>query len=228
MFATLYLPNFYLQAATRHQPELRAKPAALIDETEAKAAIIQLNEAAERAGVRKGMTPSQGLARCLGLLVKTRKYSQERLIEEILLQYAFTLAPYVEATAPGVCTIQFTKWHRHLSEPWALRAGVPADDSCARRSESVSLVRQLDESVPWRIGRTRPAADPQRTGSAYHKLLRLIEQLAECEITAQAGIAHLPDTSFLAAHLARPVLQIDDTKEFLAPLPIETLAIALT
>jgi len=56
----------------------------------------------------------------------------------------------------------------------------------------------------------------------------VIEQLAECEITAQAGIAHLPDASYLAARLARPVLQIDDPKKFLAPLPIETLAIALS
>jgi hypothetical protein len=49
--------------------------------------------------------------------------------------------------------------------------------------------------------------------------------LAESEIAAQAGIAPTPDASFLAAHLARPVLQIDDTSEFLAALPIEVLAI---
>jgi len=92
-----------------------------------------------------------------------------------LLQHAFTLAPYVEATAPGLCTIQF--------------------------------MDNRDLAV---------------------KISRVIEQLAECEITAQAGIAHLPDASYLAAHLARPVLQIDDAKKFLAPLPIETLAIALS
>ena len=43
---------------------------------------------------------------------------------------------------------------------------------------------------------------------------------------AQAGIASAPDTSFLAAHLAKPVLQVDNAKNFLAPLPIETLAFA--
>ena len=59
MFATIYLPNFYLQAATRHQPELCEKPVALIEEHERKPLIIQLNEAAENAGIRKGMTPSQ-------------------------------------------------------------------------------------------------------------------------------------------------------------------------
>jgi protein ImuB len=172
MFATIYLPNFYLQAAMRHQPKLRAQPVALINTEQSKVFIIQLNQSAERAGVGKGMAPSQALARCLRVVIKTRERVQEKLIDEILLQHAFTLSPYVEATAPGVCTIQFTD-DRNLAA----------------------------------------------------KLARVIERLGKCEITAQAGIAPLPDASFLAAHLARPVLQIDDAPEFLAPLPIETLAI---
>jgi hypothetical protein len=103
-------------------------------------------------------------------MIKVRARTQEKSIQEILLHYAFTLSPFVGATAPGICTVQFTD-HRHLKA----------------------------------------------------KVLRLIDQLAECEISAQAGIAATPDTSFLAAHLARPVLQIENAKEFLAPLPIEVL-----
>jgi protein ImuB len=179
MFATIYLPNFYLQAATRHQPELGATPVALIEEQDRKPVIIQLNDAAEKAGIRKGMTPSQALARSLRVVIKARTRAQEKSIQEILLHYAFTLSPFVENTAPGVCTIQFTKWNRH-----------PADN---------------------RLGRSPDVS-------------RVIEQLAECEIAAQAAIAPAPDISFLAAHLARPVLQIENAKEFLAPLPIETLA----
>jgi hypothetical protein len=95
------------------------------------------------------------------------------VIAGILLQHAFMLSPFVEATASGVCTVQFT--------------------------ESRDLTA---------------------------KLSRIIAKLEKCEIHAQAGIASSPDTSYLAAHLARPVLQIDQAKEFLAPLPIETLAIA--
>jgi protein ImuB len=173
MFATIYLPNFQLQAAMRHQPQLQAKPVALIETQERKVVIIELNDAAEKAGVRKQMTPSQGLARCLSLTIKTRAQAQENLMNEILLQHAFTLSPFVEATAPGVCTVQFTD-NRDLAS----------------------------------------------------KLSRIIKQLGECEITAQGGFALTPDASFLAAHLARPVLEIDEAKEFLAPLPIETLAIA--
>jgi protein ImuB len=172
MFATIYLPNFYLQAAMCHQPELRAKPVALIEEQEKKPVIIQLNEAAEQVGIRKGMTPSQALARYLQVTIKARVRLQEKSIQEMLLHYAFTLSPFVEATAPGTCTVQFTD-NRDLSA----------------------------------------------------KISRVIQQLDECEITAQAGIAPAPDTSLLIAHLARPVLQVENPKEFLAPLPVETLAI---
>jgi ApbE superfamily uncharacterized protein (UPF0280 family) len=175
MFATIYLPNFYLQAAIRHQPELLAQPVALLEEQEKKPVIIQLNEAAEQAGIRKGMTPSQALARYLQVTIKARARAQEKSIQEMLLHYAFTLSPFVEATKPGICTIQFTD-NRDLSA----------------------------------------------------KASRVIEQLTACEITAQAGIAPTPDTSLLIAHLARPVLEINDAKEFLAPLPIETLAMIET
>jgi len=174
MFATIYLPNFYLQGALRHQAPWPTTPVAVIDEKDKKATIIQLNPAAEAAGIRKGMTPSQGLARSLSLVIKTRSHSQETLIGQIVLHYAFTLSPYVEATGPGVYTVQFTD-HRDLED----------------------------------------------------KLSRVIEQLAECDVSAQAGIAQTPDTSFLAAHLARPVLQIENAKKYLAPLPIDILAIPL-
>jgi protein ImuB len=173
MFTTIYLPNFYLQAAMRHHPKLRAQPVGLIDLSHKKVAIVELNDPAEQAGVTKGMTPSQALARCLQIAIRTRERGQEKLMDEILLQHAFMLSPFVEATAPGICTVHFT-------------------DN-----------RQL-----------------------IAKVSRVLAKLEKCEIRAHIGIASLPDTSLLAAHLARPILQIDEPRKFLAPLPIETLAIA--
>jgi hypothetical protein len=171
MFATIYVPNFYLQAALRHQPERAEAPVALIDGEATKAVIIQLNAAAARVGVTVGMTPSQGLARYLPLLVRTRSRAQEKLLSAMLLQFAFALAPYVEATAPGIATVQFT--------------------------DSRNLTVKVE---------------------------RVVTLLAASEITARAGIADTPDASLLAAHLANPVLQVNDTRDFLRPLPIETLA----
>src|SRR3954468_8339285 len=116
-FATLFIPNFCLQAAlrdcafqtkTRQPNENRDDPpAALIAESEKKPVILELNDAAQAAGVVIGMSPSQALARCLDLLVLTHARKQELALQEILLEKAFTLSPYVESTGPGLCTIQF-------------------------------------------------------------------------------------------------------------------------
>ena len=170
MFAALYLPDFALQAALRHAPEWRDQPVALLDGEEAKATILQRNQRAQEAGVEVGMTPSQGLARCLSLVIKPRALEQEKIASEILLHQAGTLAPEVEATAPGICTVHFT----------ALK-------NCQAHVEEV------------------------------------VRQLTRLQLRAQAGLAATPDLSFLAACLARPVLQIDDPRKFLGPLPIETL-----
>jgi protein ImuB len=172
MFATILLPNFYLQAIARHQPELREQPLAVLDDTANKAVLLQINEAAEAAGVRGGMTPSQALARCLHLVIKARAREQEQQVNEILLHHGFALSPLVEATAPGVCTIEF------------------------RQGEQLC-----------------------------QKLERTVQSLARCDLAARAAIAPNPDASFLAAHLAQPVLQIDQPGNFFAPLPIETLAL---
>ena len=177
MFGTIYLPNFFLQAALRHS-SLTAKqidePIALIDEHENKPVILELTAPAEAAGVRTGMTPSQGLARCLSLQIQPRSSVQENAGQEILLHYAFSLSPFVEATAPGLATVQFTDLRNLLC-----------------------------------------------------KMSRVIDQLAASELIAQGGLGPTADTSFLAAHLAKPVLEITDTREFLAPLPIEILATGL-
>ena len=171
MFATIYVPNFFLQAAMRHQ-QISSTPVALIDEQEKKPTIIQLNHAAELAGVRHGMTPSQGLARCLNLVIKPRSSIQEESLTNLLLQYCFSLTPLVEATAPGVWTVQFT-----------------------------------------------------RVDNLFEKVTSIVRQLGALEIAAQAGIAPTPDMSFLAANLAQPVLEISRPEKFLAPLPIDILAI---
>jgi protein ImuB len=173
MFVTILLPNFYLQAIARHQPKLREQPLAVLDATATKAAILQLNEAAENEGVRAGMTPSQALARCLHLVIKARARDCERQLSDILLHHAFMLSPFVEATAPGVCTVQFMQPKIRLSE----------------------------------------------------KLQNVVDLLAHCDLVARAGIAQNPDASFLAAHRAEPVLEIKEAKKFLAPLPIETVAV---
>ncbi len=184
-FVSLFVPGFYLQAALRghllnaeqgkpNDPVFQ-QPTALIDECEKKPIILELNQAAQSAGVAAGMTPSQALARCLDLLILPRSLEQELSVQEILLERAFTLSPYVEETAPGLCTVQFFD-HRD-------------------RNAEIS---------------------------------RVLTELRSCQIMACAGVGPDPDVSYLAAHRAEPILTVDDSNEFLAPLSLEVLLSNLT
>ena len=122
MFAVLFIPNFSLQAALRHEPDLRSRPVALVDPQATKSVITQLTSAAQACGVCAGLTASQATARCADLIIKPRSPAQEESTTEVLLQTAYAFSPNLEATAPGVCTIEL-KGLSHNSrdglEQWA-------------------------------------------------------------------------------------------------------------
>jgi protein ImuB len=106
MFAAIYIPGFYLQASLRCEPPgLRDQPVAMVDESEKPARVVQFTRAARRAGVRGGMTTTQGLARCPGLLLRYRSPEHERIAGDVLLQCAACTSPCIEATGDGICTL---------------------------------------------------------------------------------------------------------------------------
>jgi protein ImuB len=107
MFATIYIPGFYLQAALRYEPGLRERAVAIVDDGGKPAQIAQITRKAWRAGVREGMTSTQGLARCLGLEVRYRSRELERMAGVALLQCAACASPCIEATGDGVCTLDW-------------------------------------------------------------------------------------------------------------------------
>lgn len=106
MFASIYIPDFALQAALRPDSELLAQPVALIEEESPKAGILQLTRAARMAGVSPGMTSTQAMARCAHLRLCPRSPALEQTARDILLQSAGHLSPWIEDTAPGVCTLE--------------------------------------------------------------------------------------------------------------------------
>jgi len=112
MFAVVYVPDFYLQAALRM--ELPNQPVALIDPTVLNPTILQLTHAARQAGVHSGMTVTQAMARCPQILIKPRSLAQERAANAALLDCAWAFSPNVEATDDGVCTLDL-KGHTRTS-----------------------------------------------------------------------------------------------------------------
>ncbi|HEY9510166.1 MAG TPA: DNA polymerase Y family protein, partial [Verrucomicrobiae bacterium] len=106
MFAVVFIPDFSLQAVLRLESDLQNQPVALIDPDLPKPNIVQLTSAARAKGVVEDLTPSQAMARCANLLIKTRSLNQEQAATDVLLQTAYAFSPNIEATAPGVCTME--------------------------------------------------------------------------------------------------------------------------
>jgi len=106
MFAAVFIPNFSLQAVLRSDPGLRSRAIALVDPGLPKPVIVQLTPTARSFGVAEGLTASQAMARCGELMIKARSLPQEQTATDVLWQTAYAFSPRIEATAPGVCTME--------------------------------------------------------------------------------------------------------------------------
>jgi protein ImuB len=104
-FGVIYVPDFYLQAALRLEPELSSRPVALLNDQTPKPSVFQATDAARHAGVAAGLTSTQAMARCPGLIFKSRSRPRELAAAAMLLQCAYCFSPNIEATADGVCTM---------------------------------------------------------------------------------------------------------------------------
>ncbi|GAB4239094.1 MAG: DNA polymerase Y family protein [Candidatus Methylacidiphilales bacterium] len=120
MFAVLFLPSFYLQAALRACPDQAVRPVGLVGSDKPHAPLIEVTLAARTRGVEPGLTPTQALARVPDLIVVRRDRAAEESVRAMLLDRARQMAPIVEDTGPGVLTLgvgtlgRVKDWHQWL------------------------------------------------------------------------------------------------------------------
>jgi protein ImuB len=91
-------------------------PAALLDQEGMQ--VIELNHAAEYAGVQPGMSTSQAIARASELFLYKQNPSNEEHLQHTLLQLGYRYSPFIENSAPGICTLDLKgkRTRKHL--PW--------------------------------------------------------------------------------------------------------------
>jgi protein ImuB len=100
MFACIFIPDFSVQAIIRFEPELRARPVAVLTGRPPLEKVLALNERARQTGVEVGATKS--LLEAWGnLVLRARSESQEAAAHAALLDCAQSFSPEVEDTAPG-------------------------------------------------------------------------------------------------------------------------------
>jgi protein ImuB len=212
MFAVVLIQNFSLQAVLRHEPELISQAAALTDPELPKLGIIQCTIAARNAGVEEGMSASQAMGRCEHLVIKSRSLLQEQSTADILLQTAYCFSPFIESTAPGVCTMDLrglrivesesamAKWAGEISKALAQfhldsRIGFAVTPDLAR----LAAQSKSDHSFPLRERENHLAVSRQSDALGLIKPLSKIPPLPEGE-----GEGSLPPDFCLNERAATP------------------------
>ena len=101
-YAVLRVDEFALHALIRSDPALAARPVAIIAGEGRKAAVTEVSP--EATGVTAGLAVTLAMARCPGIILRTRDPAAEVEAHRLLLAAAFTLSPRVEFTGAGCCT----------------------------------------------------------------------------------------------------------------------------
>jgi protein ImuB len=91
-------------------------PAALLDREGMH--VIELNYAAEYAGIQPGMSTTLALARTSELVLYKRSPSNEQHLQNALLQLVYRYSPFIENSASGICTLDLKGKRIRKHQPW--------------------------------------------------------------------------------------------------------------
>ena len=127
-------------------------PAGLLDQDAIH--VIELNHAAEGAGILPGMSTSQALARTSELVLYKRSPANEQHLQNTLLQLAYRYSPLIENSAPGICTLDLkgkrTRTHQPslrelLAQLWSI--GLQAQAGISSNSELALQVARIADPI---------------------------------------------------------------------------------
>lgn len=121
MFASLYAPDFRVQAALRLEPAERREiskqsPVAILEGPATLLRVIGINDPARAAGIEIGMTKLQAEA-CSRASLRKRSITQEESARAALLDCAFAFSPRVESTSAGTVTLDLAGTEKLFGTP---------------------------------------------------------------------------------------------------------------
>jgi len=102
-YAVLSVPDFSLHALRRGDPGLCGRAVALVAGDGRRARVAEVSP--EARGVAPGLAAALAMSRCPGIILRQRDPAAEVEAHRLLLAAAFTLAPRVESTCGGCCTV---------------------------------------------------------------------------------------------------------------------------
>ena len=97
-FASIFVPNFLVQAVVRADPALQGRALVLIDGNPPLSKVIAVNERAARLGIEIGMAKTNA-AQFADVEIRLRSRTQERIAHAALLDIGWSVSPRVEDTS---------------------------------------------------------------------------------------------------------------------------------
>lgn len=135
MYASLHIPAFPLAVLLRDDPVSLTAPVALLGKSTGKAAplLLAVNRPAARNGLAPGMTSTRALARCPRVRFLTPDPNREHDFQCQLREFAASLTPDFEETAPGTIILDL------LTLPHARANPAAWIDQVLRRATALRL-----------------------------------------------------------------------------------------
>ena len=93
-FASIFVPNFMVQAVVRAELALRERALALVEGTPPLCRVVAINEKAARAGIEVGMSKANA-EKFVGLEIRPRSRAQEKPAHAALLGIGSPASPAV-------------------------------------------------------------------------------------------------------------------------------------
>jgi protein ImuB len=106
-FASIFVPNFMVQAVVRAEPSLRERAVALIDGNLPLCNVVAVNEKAVFAGVEIGMTKISA-AQFAGVEIRPRSPAQDKITHGVLLDIGWSVSPRIEDTAQDAIVLDLS------------------------------------------------------------------------------------------------------------------------
>src|SRR5713226_1704301 len=103
-FASIFVPDFLVQAVVRADPALRGRAVALLEGAPPLTKVVAANEAALHAGIFPGMMKSNA-EHFSGVALRPRSPQQEAIAHTALLDVCWSVSPRIEDTASDTVTL---------------------------------------------------------------------------------------------------------------------------
>jgi protein ImuB len=103
-FASIHVPEFWVQAVLRSETELRGCAIALVDGTPPIWNVVAANDAALEMGIEIGMARAQA-EQFLRVQIRQRSPAQEKAAHAALLDAGWSFSPQLEDTAPDTIVV---------------------------------------------------------------------------------------------------------------------------